>query len=61
MAIDIVSQLLLKWERFGPNTEIDPTDDFTRLALDTIVLCSMSFRLNSFYAVCHQFYLPQDL
>ncbi|KAK0200256.1 fatty acid hydroxylase [Desarmillaria ectypa] len=46
---DISNQLVLKWERFGPNIEIDPTDDLTRVALDTIALCSMSYRLNSFY------------
>ncbi|PBK66502.1 bifunctional P-450/NADPH-P450 reductase [Armillaria solidipes] len=46
---DISNQLVLKWERFGPNLEIDPTDDLTRVALDTIALCSMSYRLNSFY------------
>jgi cytochrome P450 len=48
---DISNQLVLKWERFGPNLEIDPTDDLTRVALDTIALCSMSYRLNSFYTV----------
>lgn len=47
--VDIASQLLLKWERFGPNQSIDPAEDFTRLALDTICLTSMSYRLNSFY------------
>ncbi|KAJ7259121.1 fatty acid hydroxylase [Mycena haematopus] len=47
---DISNQLLLKWERFGPNAVIDPSDDFTRVALDTIAYCSMSHRLNSFYA-----------
>ncbi|KAJ7187242.1 fatty acid hydroxylase [Mycena filopes] len=51
---DISDQLLLKtispqWERFGPESIIDPTDGFTRLALDTIAYCSMSHRLNSFY------------
>ncbi|EJD42499.1 cytochrome P450 [Auricularia subglabra TFB-10046 SS5] len=46
---DILSQLVLKWERFGPTHPIDPSEDFTRLALDTIALCSMSYRLNSFY------------
>ncbi|KAF9032816.1 fatty acid hydroxylase [Hymenopellis radicata] len=46
---DITEQLILKWERFGPNLAIDPTDDLTRVALDTIALCSMSYRLNSFY------------
>ncbi|KAJ3826077.1 fatty acid hydroxylase [Lentinula raphanica] len=46
---DICTQLLLKWERFGPDHVIDPSDDLTRVALDTIALCSMSYRLNSFY------------
>ncbi|KZV78883.1 cytochrome P450 [Exidia glandulosa HHB12029] len=46
---DILSQLVLKWERFGPKHAIDPADDFTRLAFDTIALCAMSYRLNSFY------------
>ncbi|THU98682.1 cytochrome P450 [Dendrothele bispora CBS 962.96] len=46
---DLCDQLLLKWERFGPENIIDPADDYTRVALDTIALCSMSYRLNSFY------------
>ncbi|KAL4252643.1 Bifunctional cytochrome P450/NADPH--P450 reductase [Abortiporus biennis] len=46
---DITSQLLLKWERFGPGHVIDPAGDFTRLTLDAIALCAMSYRLNSFY------------
>ncbi|KAK0481963.1 fatty acid hydroxylase [Armillaria luteobubalina] len=46
---DICGQLLLKWERFGPNEVINPSTDFTRVALDTIAYCSMSYRLNSFY------------
>ncbi|KAF7316593.1 Fatty acid hydroxylase [Mycena chlorophos] len=46
---DIVSQLLLKWERFGSETTIDPSDDFTRVAFDAISFCSMSYRMNSFY------------
>ncbi|EJD45553.1 fatty acid hydroxylase [Auricularia subglabra TFB-10046 SS5] len=46
---DITSQLVLKWERFGPQHEINPVDDFTRLAFDTIAICAMSHRLNSFY------------
>ncbi|EJD48679.1 cytochrome P450 [Auricularia subglabra TFB-10046 SS5] len=46
---DILSQLVLKWERFGPEHALDPTDDFTRLAFDTLALCVMSHRLNSFY------------
>jgi cytochrome P450 / NADPH-cytochrome P450 reductase len=46
---DITSQLVLKWARQGPRTKVLATDDFTRLALDTIALCSMGFRFNSFY------------
>ncbi|KAJ7146594.1 fatty acid hydroxylase [Mycena epipterygia] len=46
---DISNQLLLKWERFGPTAVIDPSEDFTRVALDAIAYCSMSYRLNSFY------------
>lgn len=33
---DVISQLVLKWERFGTLHEIDPTDDFTRLAFETM-------------------------
>ncbi|KAJ2999753.1 hypothetical protein NUW54_g6889 [Trametes sanguinea] len=47
--MDIISQLILKWERFGPKQLIDPATDFTRLTLDAIALCAMSYRLNSFY------------
>ncbi|KDN45033.1 hypothetical protein RSAG8_05206, partial [Rhizoctonia solani AG-8 WAC10335] len=47
--VDVVSQLVLKWERFGPHHDIDPTIDFTRLAFDTIALCTFNHRLNSFY------------
>ncbi|OBZ65058.1 hypothetical protein A0H81_14948 [Grifola frondosa] len=41
--MDIVSQLCLKWERFGPRYVIEPAADFTRLTLDAICLCSMSY------------------
>ena len=47
---DIASQLALKWARYGPDTPIHVTDDFTRLALDTIALCSMGYRFNSYYS-----------
>ncbi|KAF7323877.1 hypothetical protein MKEN_00609100 [Mycena kentingensis (nom. inval.)] len=47
---DIASQLVLKWARLGPNHPIHVTDDMTRLTLDTIALCSMDFRFNSFYS-----------
>ncbi|KAI1391417.1 cytochrome P450 [Hypoxylon trugodes] len=47
---DIASQLALKWARHGDTAEILVADDFTRLTLDTIALCTMGFRFNSFYA-----------
>ncbi|KAJ5161058.1 Oxidoreductase FAD/NAD(P)-binding [Penicillium capsulatum] len=46
---DIASQLVMKWARQGPTTPITITDDFTRLTLDTIALCAMGTRFNSFY------------
>jgi hypothetical protein len=42
--VDIASQLLLKWERIGSDVDINPVPDFTRLAYDTVALCSMSHR-----------------
>lgn len=47
---DIASQLTMKWARMGPNEPIHVTDDFTRLALDTLALCAMDYRFNSFYS-----------
>ena len=41
--------MLSKWARLGPTHPIDPTDDFTRLTLDTIALSAMDSRFNSFY------------
>lgn len=46
---DIATQLVLKWARKGPENRIPVTDDFTRLTLDTIALCAMGYRFNSFY------------
>jgi cytochrome P450 / NADPH-cytochrome P450 reductase len=46
---DIASQLVMKWARMGPSYKIPVTKDFTRLTLDTIALCAMDFRFNSFY------------
>lgn len=46
---EIASQLALKWARHGSETPIMVTDDFTRLTLDTISLCSMGYRFNSYY------------
>jgi cytochrome P450/NADPH-cytochrome P450 reductase len=47
---DIASQLVMKWARHGPNHTIHVTDDFTRLTLDTIALCAMDYRFNSYYS-----------
>ncbi|KAJ3541460.1 hypothetical protein NM208_g4601 [Fusarium decemcellulare] len=46
---DIATQLALKWARHGSSQPILAADDFTRLAFDTIALCSMDYRFNSFY------------
>ncbi|KAI0805964.1 cytochrome P450 [Irpex lacteus] len=47
--MDIASQLILKWERFGPRHPIHAAEEFTRLSFDILALCSMSYRINSFY------------
>ncbi|KAL2843139.1 cytochrome P450 [Aspergillus pseudoustus] len=46
---EVVEQLSLKWERYGSTYPIEVADDFSRVTLDTIALCGMSFRFNSFY------------
>lgn len=50
---DIGFQLCLKWARMDEGGEISLTDDFTRLTLDTIALCTMDYRFNSFYSSDH--------
>lgn len=47
---DIATQLCLKWARMGEGQKILLTEDFTRLTLDTIGLCAMDYRFNSFYS-----------
>ena len=46
---EILTQLVLKWARYGPDYRIDATGDFTRLTLDSIAICAMDTRFNSFY------------
>lgn len=46
---EILTQLVLKWARYGPDYRIDAADDFTRLTLDSIAICAMDTRFNSFY------------
>ncbi|KAH0278599.1 cytochrome P450, partial [Aureobasidium melanogenum] len=47
--LDVSSQMVLKWDRLGPENEIECSDDLTRLAFDTIGLCAFSYRFNEFY------------
>lgn len=46
---DIASQLAMKWARHGSSAPIMITDDMTRLTLDTLALCAMNYRFNSYY------------
>lgn len=45
---DLASQLVVKWARQG-GSKIQVTDNFTRLTLDSITLCALSTRFNSYY------------
>lgn len=47
--LDIADQMLTKWERLGPDAELDVADNMTRLTLDTIALSGFAYRFNSFY------------
>ncbi|WP_186372662.1 cytochrome P450, partial [Brevibacterium casei] len=51
--LDIAEQMMVRWERFGPDVEIDVAEDMTRLTLDTIALCAFDVRFNSFYSENH--------
>ncbi len=46
---DIATQLVAKWARQG-SERVNVTDDYTRLTLDSIALCAMDKRFNSFYS-----------
>ncbi|KAG8703611.1 hypothetical protein FRC09_004067, partial [Ceratobasidium sp. 395] len=48
---DVLSQLCLKWERFGPMHSIQSNSDFSRLTFDTISFCAYNYRLNNFYSL----------
>lgn len=48
--VDCVSQMILKWDRLGPENEVSGPDDFSRLTFDVIGLCAMNYRFNCFYA-----------
>jgi cytochrome P450/NADPH-cytochrome P450 reductase len=49
LMLDIAEQLMEKWERLGPEADLDVPDNMTRLTLDTIALCGFGYRFNSFY------------
>ena len=42
-------QLVLKWARFRSDESIPLGDDLQNLAFDTISLCTMNYRFNTFY------------
>ena len=44
----VASELITKWARLGSENLIDPADQFTRFTLDSIALCAMDTRFNSF-------------
>ncbi len=46
---DIATQMTMKFARHAAEAPINVSDDFTRLALDTLALCAMDFRFNSYY------------
>ncbi|KAI0177897.1 cytochrome P450 [Pestalotiopsis sp. NC0098] len=48
--MEVSSQLVLMWDRMGPENEIECVEDFTRLTFDTIGLCAFNMRFNEFYS-----------
>ncbi|KAF5018622.1 hypothetical protein F66182_9414 [Fusarium sp. NRRL 66182] len=46
---DICEQMCLRWARFGPDEPLHVCDNMTKLTLDTIALCTIDYRFNSFY------------
>ncbi|KAL5412471.1 hypothetical protein PMIN06_008411 [Paraphaeosphaeria minitans] len=48
--MDIISQMLLRWDRFGPDNVLDTSAEFTDLTFDAIGLCAFGYRFNNFYS-----------
>lgn len=46
---EILTQMVLKWARYGTENAIDVASEFTKLTLDSIAICAMDTRFNSFY------------
>jgi cytochrome P450/NADPH-cytochrome P450 reductase len=55
---EIAAQMVSRWAREGPHKSIDPTEDFTKIALDSIALAAMSTRFNSFYRYVTKTVMP---
>lgn len=49
----------MKWDRFGPDHEIECIDDMARLAFDTVGLCAFGYRFNEFYTADHHPFMTQ--
>ncbi|MEO0972023.1 MAG: cytochrome P450, partial [Pseudomonadota bacterium] len=47
--VDIVEQMLLRWERHGAQHDIDVSLDMTKVTLDVVALCCFGHRFNNFY------------
>lgn len=47
---ELSAQLILMWDRFGPEHEIECIEDMSRLTFDTIGLCAFGYRFNGFYS-----------
>jgi hypothetical protein len=48
---EVATHLALKWARGGPSTNINDTEDFTWMTLDTIAPCSMGSQVQQFLFV----------
>lgn len=57
--LDISSQLILRWDRFGPDHKTQTSDDFTRLAFDAIALAAFNHRFNNFYTESTHHFLTE--
>jgi len=56
---DLSAQMVLKWDRFGPEHEIECIEDTSRLAFDTVGLCCFGYRFNEFYNEAHHPFMVQ--
>lgn len=54
---EIAAQMVSRLARQGQNQAMEPADQFTRVALDSIALCAMDTRFNSFY----RFVWPKEI